>query len=61
MKRLVLLVFALFTTVMAETVKVERTLSTKRSAEMKSTNKPDNNEKALHGAAEIEKARKENA
>jgi len=65
MKRLVLLVvalvFAFCTSGMAETVKVEKAPSTKGSAEMKSTNKPDINEKALKRNAEIEKARKEKA
>ena len=65
MKRLVLLVvaliFALCTTGMAETIKVEKASSTKESAKIKSTNKTDNSEKALNRAAEIQKARKENA
>jgi hypothetical protein len=65
MKRLgllaVALVFALCTTGMAETIKVEKAPSTKESAKIESTNKPDNNKKALNRAAEIEKARKEKA
>jgi hypothetical protein len=65
MKRLVLLaatlVFAFSTTVMAETVKVEKSSSTKGAAEMKSTNKPDNSKKAVNKGAEIEKARREKA
>jgi hypothetical protein len=40
---------------------VEKALNTKGSAETKLTNKPNNNKKVLNRAAEIEKARKENA